>query len=111
MVSNLPEALRQRSIQAAASEPYWLRPDQYHERGGGVELLPGLGGDMIAYCKQEDLHPLGIVILHENGDYFDYINDDAIPSTDREFARQLFEAHAHFWFCLVPWMASQQTAA
>jgi hypothetical protein len=111
LVGNLCEALQQRSIETADSEPYWLRPEQYSERDGGVELLPAMADDLIDYAKRNDLHPLGIVIMNERGDYFDYINDDPIPLTDREFAKRLFQVHAHFWFCYVPWLANKQPEA
>jgi hypothetical protein len=56
--------------------------------------------DMMAYAKHNQLRPLGIVVVNENGEYFDFFNDDAIISPiDREFVERLFRAHAHFWFC------------
>jgi hypothetical protein len=67
---------------------------------------------MIAYAKHNKLRPLGIVVVHKNGQYFEFFNDDAILSPlDREFARKLFQAHAHFWFCEFPWLMRGQTEA
>jgi hypothetical protein len=111
LVRNLSEALRQRRIEVAESEPYWLRPEQYNERDGGVELLPAMADDLMAYARRNDLRPMGVVILNESGDYFDYINDGPISPIDREFAIKLFQVHAHFWFCYVPWLADKQTEA
>ena len=41
LVRHLFEALRQRRIEVSDSEPHWLTPWQYRERGGGIELVPG----------------------------------------------------------------------
>ena len=111
LVKNLTEALRLRQVEAADSEPYWLGPGQFRERGAGVELLPAMAGDLMAYARQNELHPLGIVVLHENGGYSDYINEDAIEPLDRQFATKLFQAHAHFWFCVMPWLTEQRSDA
>jgi hypothetical protein len=116
LIGNLSEALRRQCIEAADSEPYWLHPDQYNERDGGVELLPARAREMMAYCKGKNMCPLGIVILTENGDYADYINSDNLDGdpvslVDREFATKLVQAHAHFWFCVVPWLNSRTPSA
>ena len=112
LIRCLSIVLLRRRIQDVDSEPYWLSSDQYIERDGGVVLLPDKTGDMIAYAKHNKLRPLGIVVVHENGQYFEFFNDDAILSPlDREFARNLFQAHAHFWFCEFPWLMRGQTDA
>lgn len=103
LIRHLSKTLLRRRIQDVDSEPYWLGPDQYFERDGGVQLLPDKAADMIGYAESNHLRPLGVVIVNEDGQYFDYFNEDAfVPSCDREFARKLFQAHAHFWFCEVP---------
>jgi len=116
LIGNLSEALRKRSIETADSEPYWLRPDQYHEHDDGVEFLPASAPEMLAYCKIKNMYPLGLVALAENGDYADYIDSDyisknAILSRDQKFVTRLFQLHAHFWFCVIPWFESQASTA
>lgn len=65
LVAHLADALKQRNIDVADSEPYWLEPEQYHERDGGVEFLPGMAGDLMAYIGTNNLRPLGVVIVEE----------------------------------------------
>ena len=48
----LSRAVLGRCIEAAETEPYWLRPDQYHECDGGVQLQPELAGDLIAHAER-----------------------------------------------------------
>jgi hypothetical protein len=109
LVRHLSKALLRRRIQDVDSEPYWLGPDQYIERDGGVQLLPDKAGDMIGYAERNHLRPLGVFIVVEHGEYFDYFNCDAIISPlDREFAEKLFRAHAHFWFCEFPWLVANK---
>lgn len=110
LVGNLPEALRDRRVRTAHSEPYWLESEQYIECGdGGVQFFPSKASELMIYAREHDLCPLGIVIVNEQGDYSDFLNDDAIAPDDREFARRLFQTHAHFWFCYLPSLADQQT--
>jgi hypothetical protein len=112
LVRDLPKAMLQRSIAAADTEPYWLSPEQYKERDGGVEFLPAMAGDMLAYAKRNHLRPLGIVVVKESGEYSDFFNDELIISPiDRDFLKELFQIHAHFWFCYVPWLAANQKEA
>lgn len=41
LMRHLLEAVRERRIDVADSEPYWLSPEQYRERDdGGMEFLP-----------------------------------------------------------------------
>jgi hypothetical protein len=40
LVKHLARALRLRCIDAAKSEPHWLRPEQYHEDDGQITLVP-----------------------------------------------------------------------
>ena len=116
LIGNLTEALRRRSVETANSEPYWLRPDQYRERDGGVEFLPATAPELVAYCRQNNMYPLGLVTLAQNGDYADYIDSDYIGkneilSRDQKFVTKLFQSHAHFWFCVLPWLQSQASSA
>jgi hypothetical protein len=109
LVRHLSKALRRRRIEAVDSEPFWLTPEQYEERDGGIQLLPEMAGDMIAYSQRNHLRPLGVVVVNEDGEYFDFFNDEAIISPiDREFAEKLFRAHAHFWFCEIPWLIANK---
>jgi hypothetical protein len=110
LIRNLSEALRQRSIEAAGSEPYWLRPGQYQEHDGGVAVIPAMASDLIAYATSNHLRLLGLVIVNEDGDYHEYFNQEPLSPADREFALRLFQAHAHFWFCEVPAMTDDQMA-
>src|SRR5258706_15987854 len=91
LVRNFSEALRERRIQAADSEPYWLTPEQYAERDGGVQLFPLRGNNLMDYARKNSLRLLGIIILAENGDYSDFMNDEGIALQDQDFARKLFE--------------------
>ncbi len=116
LIGNLTEALRQRSVKTSESEPYWLRADQYQEYEGGVKFLPASAPDMVEYCKKKNMYPLGLVALAEDGDYSDYIDSDYIAhneilSRDKTFVTKLFQMHAHFWFCVVPWLQSQASSA
>lgn len=116
LIGNLSEALRQRSIEVADSQPYWLRPDQYDEHDGGVKFDPVTAPDMMAYCRERNMYPLGLVTLAENGDYADYIDSEyisknAILSRDKKFVTKLFQMHSHFWFCVMPWLESQASSA
>ena len=109
LIRELSKALLRRRIQDVDSEPYWLSPEQCIERDCGVQLLPDKAGDLVEYSQRNHLRPLGVGVVAENGEYFDYFNEEAILSPrDRKFAKQLFQAHAHFWFCEIPWLASQQ---
>jgi hypothetical protein len=107
LVRHLFEALRQRRIEVADSEPHWLTPWQYRERGGGIELLPGNAGSLMGYAREQSFLPLGVVTVDEDGEYWEYFNDDPFSAQDREFALKLFLAHTHFWFCVVPGLASR----
>jgi hypothetical protein len=103
LIRDLSKALLRRRIQDVESEPYWLGPDQYFERDGGVQLLPDKADDMIDYSQRNHLRPLGTVIIEEDGFFVGYFNESAfIAPRDRKFAEKMFRAHAHFWFCEVP---------
>jgi len=104
LVAHLAEALRQRDVQAAQSEPYWLTPDQYCQHDGGVEVIPAMVGDLIDYASGNNLRPLGVVIVGEDTGYCEYPNERPIAPADRAFALELFRLHAHFWFCDLPWL-------
>jgi hypothetical protein len=100
LVRNLSEALHERRIEIADSDLHWLIPGQCEERDGGVQLFPSLAPELIQYARQNNFRPLGIVILAENGNFSDFMNDDAIPAEDLDFAKHLFHLHAMFWcFC------------
>jgi len=56
------------------------------------------------------------VIVAEDGQYADYsdsdyVSDSHVSLPDQSSATKLFQAHAHFWFCVVPWLAEQGTNA
>jgi hypothetical protein len=110
LVRSITRALLRRRIDAVDSEPYWLGSEQYEERDGGVQLIPARAGDMIDYAKRNQLHPLGIVVVNEAGEYSEYFNPGLIliSPIDREFAEKLFQFHTHYWFCYIPWLASKQ---
>jgi len=63
LVGHLLEALRQRRIEVADSEPHWLASSQYRHRDGGIELLPANAGDLMAYASERSFLPLGLVIV------------------------------------------------
>jgi hypothetical protein len=111
LVRHLFEALGQRRIEIADSEPHWLAPSQYCRRGGGVELLPANATDLMTYASERSFLPLGIVIVNEGGDYWEYFNDDPSAAQDREFALRLFLTHAHFWFGVMPSLKSKSADA
>jgi len=100
LVRNLSEALHQRRIEIADSELHWLFPEQCEEADGGIQLFPSRAPNLMQYARRNNFRPLGIVILAENGDFSDFMNDDAIPVGDLDFAKHLFHLHALFWcFC------------
>ena len=106
LVKNLPEALRQRDIRAAQSDPYWLKPNQFCERDGGIEVIPAVVDDLIAYAGCHNLFALGSIIVGKDTDYCEYLNEGPIAQADRAFALELFQSHAHFWFCDLPWLTA-----
>src|SRR5580704_8980547 len=95
LVRSITTALLRRRIDAVDSEPYWLSPEQYEERDGDVQLIPARTGDMIDYAKRNQLHPLGIVVVNEVGEYVECFNPGLIliSPNDRDFAEKLFKAH------------------
>ena len=100
LVRNLSDALRERRIDIADSELHWLIPGQCEEADGGIQLFPSRAPKLMQYARRNNFRPLGIVILAENGDFSDFMNDDAIPVVDLDFAKHLFHLHALFWcFC------------
>ena len=109
LIRDLSKALLRRRIQDIESEPYLLSPGQYFEHDGGVQLLPDKAGDMIDYAKCNHLRPIGVIVVNDDGRYLDFFNEDAfIAPSDRKFAKKMFRAHAHFWFCEVPWLIRGQ---
>ena len=67
---------------------------------------------MMLYAEQNHLRILGVVIVTDDGEYDDHFNEDPrISPIDNEFLKQLFHAHAHFWFCTAPWLAERQAQA
>lgn len=107
LVGNFSEALRQRRVRLANSEPYWLTSEQYAERDGGVYLLPAQAPELVDYARKNSMRPLGVIVVAETGDYSEFMNEDAIAPQDMDFAKRLFESHAHYWFCFLPWIAEQ----
>src|ERR1700756_621351 len=82
LVRNLSEALHGRRIEIADSELHWLVPGQYEEGDWGIRFFPSRAPELIQYARQNNFRPLGIVILAENGDFSDFMNDNAIPTGD-----------------------------
>jgi hypothetical protein len=100
LVRNLSEALHERRIEIADSELHWLIPEQCEEGEGGIQLFPSRAPELMQYARQNNFRPLGIIILAENGDFSDFMNEDAIATEDLDFAKHLFHVHALFWcFC------------
>ena len=100
LVRNLSEALHERRIDIADSELHWLMPAQCEERDGGVQLFPSRAPELMQYARENNFRPLGVVVLAENGDFSDFMNEDAIATEDLDFAKHLFHVHAMFWcFC------------
>jgi hypothetical protein len=102
LMTNLADALRHDELVTANSELYWFGEDQYVEHAGGVRLLPGNSGRLTANAKTNDLHPLGVVIVDENGDWYDFLIEKAIALRYREVARRLLRKHLQFWLCFIP---------
>lgn len=112
LVRHVRRALLTRQIGAADSQPYWLTPEQHVEHAGEVQLIPTKIGDVISYAEQNHMKILGVVIVTGDGEYTDLFNRDPhVSPIDNEFLRQLFHAHAHFWFCTAPWLAERQAQA
>jgi hypothetical protein len=100
LVRNLSEALHERRIETADSELHWLMSAQCEERDGGVQLFPWLAPELMQFARENNFRPLGVVVLDENGNFSDFMNEDAIATEDLDFAKHLFRVHALFWcFC------------
>jgi hypothetical protein len=102
LVRNLSEALHEHRLEIADSELHWLTPEQCEERDGGMQLFPSRAPELMQYARQNNFRPLGIVILAENGDFSDFMNEDAILAEDLDFAKHLFHIHALFWCFYFP---------
>jgi hypothetical protein len=103
LVRHLTKAVLRRRMGAAQTEPYWLSAGQYKETDLGIQVLPDKAADLIAYAERNQLRPLGMVIVADNGGYREFFNEDVyISPIDGQFVKELFRAHAHFWFCEIP---------
>ena len=99
LMRHLLEAVRQRRVEVADSEPYWLAPEQYREHGdGGMEFLPSEAREFMAYVREQSFCPVGIVVLDEEGGCRTFVDERVIPEGDREVALRVFHTHAYFWF-------------
>ncbi len=102
LMRNLADALQQNDLTAVTSELYWLGPEQYRELDEGVQLLPNNSEQLIAYAQANALHPLGIVIVGEDGDWGHVLIEEAVAPEHRETARRLLHWHLHLWLCVAP---------
>jgi len=102
MVKNLAVALTERNIEAAESDLYWLGPDQYRERDGGVKFARETFGEVIDFAEENGLFPLGFVIIYEDGKRRGFVNDAAFLPNHRAFAEKMFRVHQRFWFDVIP---------
>lgn len=110
LMRNLPQAVRQRKIEVADSEPYWLSPEQYRERhDGGMEFLPSEAREFMAYVSERSFQPVGLVVLNGQGDCRTFVDENAILECDREFALRVFHVHCYFWFLHVPTIPETQS--
>jgi hypothetical protein len=107
LVRNLYQALQERCIETADSEPFWLSPEQYAEQDGGIQFFPSQAADLIRYAQEHNFRPLGIMVLAENGDFSDFMDEDDIPREDLDFAKHLFHVHAVFWCFYFPFATAQ----
>jgi hypothetical protein len=109
LMRHLTEAVQQRKIDVADSEPHWLSSDQYRERDdGGVELLPSNAPELMTYAREKSFRPLGMVLVNDQGACRTFIDENSILECDREFALRVFHTHAYFWFVHVPSLEKQQ---
>lgn len=94
------EAVRQRRIDVADSEPHWLTSDQYRElEDGRIELFPSSAPELMAHARLQSFRPVGLVVLDDDqGRCRPFIDERVIVGCDREFALLVFHAHAYFWF-------------
>ena len=100
---HLLEAVRQRKIDVADSEPQWLTGEQYRERDDGImELLPSETPELMTHAREQSFRPVGMVVVSDQGDCRTFIEENAILECDREFALHVFHTHAYFWFVHVP---------
>lgn len=103
LMRHLHEAVRQHRIDVADSEPRWLSAEQYRQcDDGGIELLPWNAQELMTYAREQSFRPVGMIVINNDGDYRDYVDENALPESDRDFALRVFHAHAHFWFLHVP---------
>src|ERR1051326_1750704 len=107
LVRNLAKALRLRRIEEASTEPYWLRPGQYCEEDGRIKLRQYEVLDMYVYAARQRMRPLGLVVVKAGGEHSGFLNENPISPAYREFARELFRAHMHFWFEYLPSLDGQ----
>jgi hypothetical protein len=107
LVRNLSQALQERRIETADSELFWLSPEQYMKENRGIQFFPSHAIDLMRYARENSFRPLGIAMLAENGDFTDFMNEDAIAPEDLEFAKHLFHVHTVFWCFVFPSVAGQ----
>ncbi|HEX6503459.1 MAG TPA: hypothetical protein VF011_09430 [Terriglobales bacterium] len=83
--------MRQRRIEVADSEPRWLTAEQYRECvDGGIELLPWNARELMSYARQQSLRLVGMIVINDEGDYWDYVDENSLPENDRDFALRVF---------------------
>jgi hypothetical protein len=106
---HLLEAVRQRKIDMADSEPHWLTSEQYHEhQDGTLELLPSEAPELMAHAREQRFRPVGMVVLDDQGGCRTLVDENAILECDRDFALHVFHVHAYFWFVHIPSLEREQ---
>jgi hypothetical protein len=103
LMRHFHEAVRQHRIEVADSEPHWLTSNQYREReDGGIELLPWNAHELMTHAREQSFRPVGMIVINDEGDYWDYVDENTLPEDDRDFALRVFHTHAHFWLLYLP---------
>jgi len=99
LMRHLLEAVRQRKVEIADSEPHWLTSEQYRELDDGrIEFRPTSAPDLTTYAREQSFRPVGMVVLDDQDGCRTFVDECALPKDDHEFALRIFHTHAYFWF-------------
>lgn len=109
LMRHLLEAVRQRRVDFADSEPYWVTSEQYRElEDGRIEFSPSRAPDLMAHARQQSFRPVGLVVIDDQGGCRPFVDENAILGCDRQFALLVFHTHAYFWFIHIPALSKQE---
>ncbi|HWR16053.1 MAG TPA: hypothetical protein VN577_14595 [Terriglobales bacterium] len=96
-MKKLKDEVQFNELASAKSEFRWLEPEQYRRHRGQVRLVAGASAELSRYANANRLHPLGVVILDEQGRRSDILIRSYITAENSEAAMVLLRQHADFW--------------